>query len=173
MLEKCQQLSNIWKSVRDLKMTQFRESCRTDAEKRLAEALKQKRLGFTHNQSIAGYEVDFWFPDYRLVIEVDGYTHLSEDQRLLDQRKEQTLIAKGMVVIRMSNQQIRENLPDCLREIELMIQKIKGFQRKNNINDQWKKTLKNCIIVEPKPTKPGKEPKTIEEFFLSMDDKTD
>ena len=154
-------------------MTQFRESCRTNAEKRLAEALKQKKLLFKHNQSIAGFEVDFWFPDYGLIIEVDGFTHLSEDQRLLDQNKEQTLIAKGLVVIRMSNQQIRENLSDCLREIEAMIQKIKGFQSHKNINDQWKKALENCITVEPKPTKPVKEPKTIEEYFLSMDDQTD
>jgi very-short-patch-repair endonuclease len=155
-------------------MTQFRESCRTDAEKCLAEALKQKKILYTHNQSIAGYEVDFWLPDYGLVIEVDGFTHLSDHQRLLDQQKDRTLVAKGMVVIRMSNQQIRENLSDCLREIEQMIQKIKGFQSKRNINDQWKKTLKNYTVIESKPTKPIKElrPKTIEEYFLSMDDKT-
>lgn len=154
-------------------MTEFRYSSRTDAEKRLGAALQEKKLFFKHNQIIAGYEVDFWFPNYRLVIEVDGFTHLSEEQRRLDRNKDQILIAKGILVFRISNQQIHEHLNDCLSEIEETIQRLKEFQNsKGPINDQWKKQLAKINIVEYKP-KPIKKYKTIEEYFLCMDDKTE
>jgi very-short-patch-repair endonuclease len=166
MSEKCQQLSSIWKN--GVKMTLYIESSRTDAEKCLAEALRQKKILFKHNQTIAGYEVDFWFPDCGLVIEVDGFTHLSTNQRMLDQKKDQILLAKGMVVIRMSNQQIREHLGECLHEIETTIKKIKAFRSEGNINQQWKMKLGNYHVAEKKPVKVAK---TIEEYFLSMDEK--
>ena len=149
-------------------MTGSKEVFRTDAEKRLAEALHGKRLPFKHNQEVAGYEVDFWFPDYKLVIEVDGYTHLSARQQELDRYKDQILMNKGIVVMRMSNQQIRDHINDCLSRIELIIQRIKDYRSKESINVHWKKTLQQCKVNKPTPLK---KCKTIEEYFLSMDDK--
>jgi very-short-patch-repair endonuclease len=153
------------------KMAQFKESNRTFAEKRLGVALKEKKIYFKHNQKIAGYEVDFWFPDSRLVIEVDGFTHLSNQQSKLDQIKDQSLTAKGIRVLRISNQQIREHLNDCLNEIVRTIKLLKEFQNnKGQINDQWKKQLTKIKIVEPEPIK---KYKTIEEYFLCSEDKSE
>jgi very-short-patch-repair endonuclease len=152
-------------------MREFKESRRTDAEKILAAALHKKKLMFKHNQTIAGYEVDFWFPDYRLVIEVDGFTHLSAKQLQLDQRKDQALVAEGILVIRISNQQIREHLNDCLNEIENTIRHLKEFRKnKATINNEWKNQLAKINIVEPKPIK---KPRSIEEYFLCMDDEAE
>jgi very-short-patch-repair endonuclease len=147
----------------------MREFCRTNAEKRLAEALQAKKWGFKQNQFLEGYEVDFWFPEYHLVVEVDGYTHLSNEQRRLDQNKDQMLMHKGFLVMRISNRQIREQLNECITEIEMILQRLKGLSSKSQINDEWKRQLEKFHVI---PEKSIKKPKTIEEYFLSLDDKS-
>jgi len=148
-------------------MNRLKESCRTEAEKSLAMGLCQKRLVFKHNQTICGYEVDFWFSDYKLVVEVDGFIHLSEEQRQADHYKDQKLMGQGIFVIRISNKQIREDLSKCLQEIETMIQRLKEVRDKPIINDQWKNKLKE-INVSKSDAK--KKCRTIEEYFLSLDE---
>jgi very-short-patch-repair endonuclease len=148
-------------------MNRLKESCRTEAEKSLAAGLCQKRLIFKQNQTICGYEVDFWFCEYRLVVEVDGFIHLSEEQKRADHYKEQKLMAQGIFVIRISNKEIRENLSECLQEIETVIQRLKELKDKPMINDQWKNKLKEINVS---PSAPKKKYRTVEEYFLSLDE---
>jgi very-short-patch-repair endonuclease len=148
-------------------MDHFNECHQTKAEKRLAVALQKKKLSFEQNQSIEGYEVDFWFPKYGLVVEVDGFTHLSDQHRLLDHRKDQVLMAKGFVIIRLNNNQIYENINLCLTQIETLIARIKSLKSTSNINDHWKEPLRK---TEFKKEKTSKKIRTIEEYFLSIDD---
>ncbi len=150
-------------------MDKLRDSCRTKAETRLAQALQRKKWSFKQNHTLEGYEVDFWFPSYRLVIEVDGYTHLSTKQQRLDQSKDHFLMDRGILVIRISNQQIRENLPGCLAEIEQTIHRLRGMDSKEIRNDEWKKRLPK--LQSTKESNP-KKPKTIEDYFLSLDEKS-
>ena len=148
-------------------MEKLRETCRTKAEKRLAQALQAKKWAFKQNQTLEGYEVDFWLSDYRLVIEVDGYTHLSSKQQRLDQNKDRLLMDKGILVIRISNQQIRENLSECLAEIEQTIHRLRGMDSKEIMNDEWKKRLPKIQSIQESN---HKKPKTIEDYFLSLDE---
>jgi very-short-patch-repair endonuclease len=150
-------------------MDRLRESCRTKAEKRLAEALQAKKWSFKQNQSLDGYEVDFWFPNYRLAIEVDGYTHLSTEQRRFDQNKDRFLMDRGVLVIRITNQQIRENLSECLAQIEQTIRRLDGMDSKGLMNDEWKKKLPK---IHSNQESSHKKPKTIEEYFLSLEEKS-
>jgi very-short-patch-repair endonuclease len=166
MLGNCQQLSNVWQSGECMKS--HRETTQTSAERKLAEALRLRKLIFHKNQYIEGYEVDFWFPDCRLAVEIDGYFHFSETQRKLDHLKDQFLMDKGVVVIRFSNQQIRDNVGQCVQEILTLIAKITAFKSQNPINDEWKAVLQT--ISFPKPKLKPKKPQSIEEYFLSMDD---
>lgn len=149
-------------------MKRHQESIQTSAERKLAGALRSRKLIFKENQHIEGYEVDFWFPDYQLAVEVDGYYHLSESQRKLDLQKDQFLMEKGVLLIRFNNQQIRENLAGCVQEIQRLITKIGTLKNQRPINDQWKAVLKNIRL--PKPPSSKKLPKTIEDYFLSIDD---
>lgn len=145
----------------------------TNAEKKLARALKEKRWSFERNQIVEGYEVDFLLPEIRLIIEVDGYTHLSDRRLQLDLAKEKRLVEKGYLLLRFTNQQIREQLPQCLREIEKIIQAVAAGQKKNTINDGWKEKLRQVAV--PKEERPGtaetrRKPLSIEEYFLSKEE---
>ena len=146
----------------------------TTAEKKLAGALRDQKLNFKENQYIGGYEVDIWFPECKLAVEVDGYSHLSETQRKLDFQKDQNLMEKGIYLIRFNNQQIRENLTQCIQEIQIILIKIKSFKEQRPINDQWKVILKNIKFANSGTTAKkqvgARARQSIEDYFLSMDD---
>lgn len=144
------------------------ESTQTSTERKLAGALRKRKLVFKENQYIEGFEVDFWFPDYRLAVEIDGYYHLSETRQKLDRQKDQFFMEKGVLLIRFNNQQIRDHLDQCVQEIQQLIIKITALKSQNTINDEWKAILKNICFPKPKPVK--KQPKSIEDYFLSLDD---
>ncbi len=150
-------------------MSRTRETIRTAAEKYLAKALRAKKLFFKENVVICGFEVDLWFPDYRLAIEVDGYTHLSEEQRKRDAHKEQALMNKGILLVRYNNQEIREGLPRCIQEIETLLLRMSSLRNKDSINNDWKETLKKSNFRDHAPTNTKKRFKSIEDYFLSMD----
>jgi very-short-patch-repair endonuclease len=166
MLGNCQQLPNVWQSGEFMKRNQ--ETTQTSAERKLARALRSRKLIFKENQYIEGYEVDFWFPDYQLAVEIDGYYHLSETRQKLDRQKDQFFMEKGVLLIRFSNQQIRDHLGQCAQEIQQLIIKITALKSQNSINDEWKTVLKNISFPKPKPA--HKQPKSIEDYFLSLDD---
>jgi very-short-patch-repair endonuclease len=57
---------------------------------------------------VNGYEVDFFFPDYGLVIETDGGTfHRTPAQQAADRRRDQTHTAAGLTPLRFTHGQIR------------------------------------------------------------------
>ena len=61
------------------------------------------------NARLLGLEVDFLWPDQRLVVEVDGYTfhgHRRGFER--DRRRDQQLVAAGYRVIRVTWRQLRD-----------------------------------------------------------------
>lgn len=163
-------------------MKRYPTITQTSAEKKLAGALRSHKLIFKENQYIEGYEIDIWFPECKLAVEVDGFSHLSETQRQLDDQKGRVLMEKGIYLIRFNNQQIREDLRHCIQEIQLILLKIKSFQDQRSINDQWKVVLKNIRCADSGTTTKGDRRSTkqldararqsIEDYFLSMDDDT-
>jgi very-short-patch-repair endonuclease len=63
--------------------------------------------------------VDFYFPEVRLGIEVDGGYHRSASQRSWDLFKASALDAAGVTVLRVTNEEVfgdRERLLERLRE---------------------------------------------------------
>ena len=67
--------------------------------------------------SIGPFFADFLCRERRLVIEVDGATHASEDQVAYDLRRETVLIRLGYRVLRVGNLDIYENLDGVLETI--------------------------------------------------------
>lgn len=149
-------------------MTNSISSHRTAAEKSFAKALKSRKINFLHNIILEGYEVDFYLPAYNVVIEVDGYFHLSSDKQNSDFRKERALNQRGITLFRVTNQQIRADLSACLGPIETYLKNFRLVTKSVPINTEWKDHLRQYQPVNPPA--PPKKFRTIEEYFLSLDD---
>jgi very-short-patch-repair endonuclease len=61
------------------------------------------------NARVLGYEVDFLWPEQRLVVEVDGYQFHGHRQSFeSDRRRDQLLVAAGYRVVRVTWIQLRD-----------------------------------------------------------------
>ncbi len=81
----------------------------TPAEKVLWSRVRNRRLGgykIRRQAIVSGYFPDFYCPECKLVIEVDGDVHLNEDVAKRDARREAILRANGYNVIRFTNPQV-------------------------------------------------------------------
>lgn len=79
--------------------------------------------------AIAFYTVDFAFPDERLVVECDGtYWHGRPDQQWRDRAKDTYLRNHGWQIIRLSEDDIRTNVPACVERVNAMLHDAHSFQ---------------------------------------------
>jgi len=91
----------------------------TPAEQILWKYLSGKQLmglKFRRQHVIQPYIVDFYCREKKLVIEVDGGTHL--EQQEYDERREVYLKNKGFKIIRFINTDIKENISEVLKIIQ-------------------------------------------------------
>lgn len=105
---------------RKVRRLRFQPS-KTGAQKLLAEKLRGEKIPFMENQWLEGMEVDLLLPEYYLVIEIDGFYHLSAGQQLRDLQKDHRLQGAGYHVLRFTNTEIYQNSKDCLRKIKAFI----------------------------------------------------
>lgn len=82
---------------------------RSEAEERLLALIRESGLPEPEmNVILHGYEVDFYWRQARLVVEVDGYAyHGSARAFVRDRQRDSALAAKGIQVLRLSWHQIR------------------------------------------------------------------
>jgi len=73
---------------------------------------------FRRQSSIKSFIVDFYCPEEKLVIELDGDFHFDEKAIKDDERRTQKLEAEGIKVIRFENQEVLLNLENVLQEIK-------------------------------------------------------
>ena len=71
---------------------------------------------FRRQQVIDGYIVDFYCHAAALVIEIDGQIHAQQIEA--DRARERTLQARGLRVIRFTNQEVLDQTTRILEEIE-------------------------------------------------------
>lgn len=70
---------------------------------------------------IDNFIVDFYCPQLKLVIEIDGDTHFSENAQNYDAERTTVLESYGLKVIRFTNDEVLTNLEGVCREIEGLI----------------------------------------------------
>jgi very-short-patch-repair endonuclease len=73
---------------------------------------------FRRQSSIKSFIVDFYCPEEKLVIEVDGDFHFDEKAMKDDRKRTQILEEEGLKVIRFENQEVLLNLGNVLQEIK-------------------------------------------------------
>ena len=93
----------------------------TPAEATLWKYLKKSQLNrrkFRRQSSIGKYIVDFYCPEEKLVIELDGDIHQYDKINNIDRIRSDFLKSKGIKILRFENSMIFENLEGVLRIIE-------------------------------------------------------
>lgn len=83
----------------------------TPAEAALWAKLRMGATGFKFRRQalVRGYIVDFWCPRAKLVVEVDGGYHHTEEQYEYDRSRTEHLRALGISVMRLRNELVLES----------------------------------------------------------------
>ena len=105
---------NLKKFARELRQNQ------TEAETFLWMKLRKRQLKncqFYRQRIICNYIVDFYCPDAKLVIEIDGGQHYSEPGLTKDALRDQHLADLGLTVMRVSAREVFENTAGVLEAI--------------------------------------------------------
>lgn len=101
----------------------------TRSEVKLWQCLKGKKMmgyDFHRQKPIGNFIVDFFCNKLKLVIEVDGYTHIFEDVADKDKLKQEKLREKGIVVLRFCDEDVMKNIEGVLGVIQNFI---KDFEK--------------------------------------------
>ena len=92
----------------------------TEAETHLWKRLRKRQLKncqFYRQRIIGNYIVDFYCPEAKLVVEIDGGQHYSEQGMVKDGRRDSHLADLGQTVLRFSAREVLENLDGVLESI--------------------------------------------------------
>ncbi len=90
----------------------------TGAEQRLWYVLRNRQSGvikFRRQHPIGKYIVDFYCPQSRLIIEIDGDSH--GDSQEYDRQRTEWLESQGYQVIRFSNREVKEHFDTVIADI--------------------------------------------------------
>jgi very-short-patch-repair endonuclease len=92
----------------------------TKAERLLWERLRAKRLNglkFRRQHPIGRYVADFYCPDARLAIELDGSVHDIKDQEAYDKIRQEIIEVVGIRVLRIRDEEIERDIEIVLGNI--------------------------------------------------------
>ena len=99
---------------------QLRENM-TDAERYLWAKLRRKQLKgyqFYRQKPIGDYIVDFFCPRAKLVIEVEGSQHFSEEITEYDRIRDEYMSSLGLRVVRFTNTEVLAHIEGVVESIE-------------------------------------------------------
>lgn len=107
--------------VNSLENKELRKALRrkmTTAEAALWNMMRGKKLGgykFRRQQGIGPYILDFYCPEVKLCIELDGSSHDYKFE--YDEQRDLYLLEQGIVVLRFTNEHIWNNIDWVVAEI--------------------------------------------------------
>lgn len=109
-------------------MERFRKRARalrrreTSAESRLWHSLRNRQLArwkFRRQHSIDRFIVDFVTLDGKLIVEIDGATHSTDEELAHDKERTRILESLGFRVVRVTNTDVYGNLEGVLEMIRM------------------------------------------------------
>ena len=81
----------------------LRKNMTTEELKLWRDCLQSLPVTVNRQRQIGEYIVDFYCVKAKLIIEIDGARHYTEDGKLLDQKRDNYMRSLGLVVMRFSN----------------------------------------------------------------------
>jgi len=92
----------------------------TEAELIVWNRLKNRKIcgcKFKRQYSISGFVLDFYCPEAKLAIEIDGGYHLTSESYEYDKEREKFMESLGIEFLRFRNDEIYENISSVLQKI--------------------------------------------------------
>jgi len=92
----------------------------TDAERHVWSRVRRKQLKelqFYRQKNIGDYIVDFYCPAAKLIVEIDGGQHYSEENIVKDEARDKFLSDLGFSVLRFSNSDVFKNIEGVITRI--------------------------------------------------------
>ena len=105
------------------RLKQYSRSLRknmTDAERLIWSKLRKKQLKghqFYRQKIIGNYIVDFYCPKAKLVVEIDGGQHYTDDGIKTDKKRAEYLKFIGLETLRFSDHEVFENLLGVIQRV--------------------------------------------------------
>jgi very-short-patch-repair endonuclease len=96
----------------------------TEPEKKLwFNFLRNHTATFLRQKPLDNFIVDFYCAKYKLIIEIDGDSHYSEEGPLYDKRRTLALAGHGLHVLRFTNTEVMQNFEGVCEEVEKFLGK--------------------------------------------------
>ena len=92
----------------------------TKAERLLWARIRNKQINqskFRRQYSINAYVVDFYSPENKLAVEIDGSSHDREDAIEYDKARQEEIEALGIRVVRFTNHDVLSNLDTVIKQL--------------------------------------------------------
>ena len=92
----------------------------TDCERIVWQRLRNRqinKLKFFRQYSLGAYILDFYCPEIRLAIELDGGQHMKEESKEYDQQRSSYLETNRVKILRFWNHEVYRNLEGVLRRV--------------------------------------------------------
>ncbi|MEM5516736.1 endonuclease domain-containing protein [Henriciella sp. AS95] len=96
----------------------------TAAETRLWARLRRQQIEgfrFRRQHPIGPFIVDFACIEAKLIVEVDGATHSTEDEQASDRRRSTWLCREGWQIVRTWNSEVYDNIDGVLEAIRIAL----------------------------------------------------
>ena len=99
----------------------------TKAEVLLWLGLKNKKLGvrFLRQFSIKAFVVDFYCPEIKLALEIDGATHITREEIEYDKQRQEYIESLNIKFLRFDNIEIYDDMFNVLEKIKAKIKELK------------------------------------------------
>ena len=95
----------------------------TKEEEILWSKIRNNKIGykFKRQHSIGGYILDFYCSELRLIIEIDGASHNTQEAKGYDENRDRYFKELGYITVRFLNTEIENNLKEVLNKIKKYI----------------------------------------------------
>lgn len=92
----------------------------TKAEKLIWDKLRDRQLEnckFRRQYSVDKFVIDFYSPEFKLAIEIDGDSHFQDGAAEYDKARQEFIESAGIKFLRFTNNDVYANLPVVLENI--------------------------------------------------------
>ncbi len=95
----------------------------TKAETALWYRIRNNQLGykFRRQHGIGNYIVDFYCPELKLIVEIDGDVHFYEKNILADKEREKYFKSLGLKIMRYTNLDVIRNIDNVLEDLKKIV----------------------------------------------------